>query len=128
MFALLGNLSNKQILDAVLQLPDVKIVPPISKRYGIFIIKYYSNSPKLKLPGDIHKLIEANTGKITHTNQYSRPANFVDSKQTDKIHRRIVLFTHLILQQIWPRRTYHTYCSNVLPGYPTKTGTSVTVF
>ena len=66
MFILLGNLSlkNKQILDAVLQLPNVKIVPSISKRYGIFIIKNKSNSLKLKLPeGDIHELIEANTGK-----------------------------------------------------------------
>ena len=65
MFNLLGNLSlkNKQILDAVLQLPNVKIVPPISKRYGIFIIK---NISKLKLQeGDIHELIEANTGKTS---------------------------------------------------------------
>ena len=71
MFILLENLSlkNKQIVDAVLQLPDVKIVPPISKRYGIFIIKNYSNSPKLKLPeSDMHELrssIEANTEKTS---------------------------------------------------------------
>ena len=68
MFILLGNLSlkNKQILDAVLQLPNVKIVPPISKRYGIFIIKNKSNSTKLKLQeGDIHELIESNTGKTS---------------------------------------------------------------
>ena len=66
MFILLGNLShkNKQILDAVLQFPNIKIVPPISKRYGIIIIKNKSNSTKLKLPeGDIHELIKANTGK-----------------------------------------------------------------
>ena len=38
---ILGSFShkNKEILDAVLQLPDVKIVPPITKRHGIFNIK-----------------------------------------------------------------------------------------
>ena len=68
MFILLGNWShkNKQILDAVLQHPNVKIFPPISKRYGIFIIKNGSNSTKLKLPeADIHELIEANIGKTS---------------------------------------------------------------
>ena len=40
-FILLGNLShkNKQILDAVSQIPDVKTVPANSMRYGIFFIE-----------------------------------------------------------------------------------------
>ena len=67
------NLShkNQQILDFVLQLPSVKIVPPISKRYGIFIIKNGSNSTKLKLPESyLHELIEANTGKTSVITSY----------------------------------------------------------
>ena len=73
MFILLRNLSlkNKQILDAVLQLPNVKIVPPSSKRYGIISIKNKSHSTKLKLPeGDIHELINANTGKTNTSHNH----------------------------------------------------------
>ena len=68
MFILLGNLShkNKHYMDAVSQLPDVKIVPQISKRCGIFIIKNkYSNLPKLSLPqSDIFQTIGAQTANI----------------------------------------------------------------